>query len=179
MLRNSLVFAVGAALLALVLGTTLAYIQVRTDTPFKGLFFAASLVPLIIPAILYAAAWIFLADPDIGLVNGALEPIIGARPLNVFSVWGMIWVQGLHLAPIAFLLMVAAFRAMDPSLEESALMSGASRRATLRRVTAPLMRPAIIASVVLVFVQSMESFEVPAIIGLQAKIYVFTSRIYN
>jgi iron(III) transport system permease protein len=178
MLRNSLEFAVGAALLALVLGTTLAYIQVRTDTPFKGLFFAASLVPLIIPAILYAAAWIFLADPDIGLLNGVLEPVIGARPLNAFSLWGMVWVQGLHLAPIAFLLMVAAFRAMDPSLEESALMSGASWARVLRRITVPLLRPALVSAVLLMFVQSLESFEVPGLLGLQNGIYVFTSRIY-
>lgn len=178
MLGNSLAFAVGAALLALVLGTVLAYIQVRTDTPFKGLFFAASLVPLIIPAILYAAAWIFLADPDIGLLNAALKPVFGHGALNVFSLWGMMWVQGLHLAPIAFLLMVAAFRAMDPSLEESALMSGASRLTVLRRITMPLMRPALVSAVLLMFVQSLESFEVPGLLGLQNGTYVFTSRIY-
>jgi iron(III) transport system permease protein len=178
MLLNSLEFSIGAAVLALVLGTALAYIQVRTDTPFKGLFFAASLVPLIIPAILYAAAWIFLADPDIGLLNGVLEPIFGRPPLNVFSLWGMVWVQGLHLAPIAFLLMVAAFRAMDPSLEESALMSGASWATVLRRITIPLLRPALVSAVLLMFVQSLESFEVPGLLGLQNGTYVFTSRIY-
>jgi iron(III) transport system permease protein len=177
MLGNSLAFAVGAALLALVLGTVLAYIQVRTDTPFKGLFFAASLVPLIIPAILYAAAWIFLADPDIGLLNAVLKPVFGHGTLNVFSLWGMMWVQGLHLAPIAFLLMVAAFRAMDPSLEESALMSGASRTTVLRRITMPLMRPALVSAVLLMFVQSLESFEVPGLLGLQNGTYVFTSPI--
>jgi len=175
MMVNSLEFAIGSALLALVLGAALAWVQVRTDAPFKGLFFAASLVPLIIPALLYSIAWIFLADPHTGVLNTAL----GGPVLNIFSMPGMIWVQGLHLSPIAFLLMVSAFRAMDPSLEEAALMSGASRLKVLRKVTAPLMRPAIIASVLLVFVQSMESFEVPAIIGLQARIYVFTSRIYN
>jgi iron(III) transport system permease protein len=179
MLRNSLLFAVGSAALALVLGTTLAYVQVRTDTPFKGLFFAASLVPLIVPGILYTASWIFLGDPGIGLINTLVfEPLVGRSPVNVFSIWGMIWVQGLHLAPVAFLLMVAAFRAMDPSLEESALMSGANRRKVLRRVTVPMMRPAIISSVLLMFVQSLESFEVPALLGLQNGIYVFTSRIY-
>ena len=178
MLGNSLAFAVGAALLALVIGTVLAYIQVRTDTPFKGLFFAASLVPLIIPAILYAAAWIFLADPDIGLLNAGLKPIFGHGVLNVFSLWGMMWVQGLHLAPIAFLLMVAAFRAMDPSLEESGLMSGASRATVLRRITMPLLRPALVSAVLLMFVQSLESFEVPGLLGLQNGTYVFTSRIY-
>jgi iron(III) transport system permease protein len=174
MLANSLEFAVGAALLALVIGAVLAYVQVRTDTPFKGLFFAASLVPLIIPAILYAAAWIFLADPDIGLLNA----VLGKGTLNVFSIWGMMWVQGLHLAPIAFLLMVAAFRAMDPSLEESALMSGASWLTVLRRITIPLLRPALISAVLLMFVQSLESFEVPGLLGLQNGTYVFTSRIY-
>jgi iron(III) transport system permease protein len=179
MLRNSLLFAVGSAALALVLGTTLAYVQVRTDTPFKGLFFAASLVPLIVPGILYTASWIFLGDPGIGLINTLVfEPLVGRSPVNVFSIWGMIWVQGLHLAPVAFLLMVAAFRAMDPSLEESALMSGANRRTVLRRVTVPMMRPAIISSVLLMFVQSLESFEVPALLGLQNGLYVFTSRIY-
>ena len=179
MLANSMVFAVGSAALALVLGTTLAYIQVRTDTPFKGLFFAASLVPLVVPAILYSAAWIFLGDPSIGLFNTLLfQPLTGHSPINVFSIWGMVWVQGLHLAPVAFLLMVAAFRAMDPSLEESASMSGAGRFTILRRITVPLLRPAIISSVLLMLVQSLESFEVPGLLGLQNGIYVFTSRIY-
>ena len=179
MLTNSLVFALGSAVLALVTGTVLAYVQVRTDVPFKGLLFAASLVPLIVPGILYAAAWIFLGDPNIGLVNTLLlRPLFGVDPVNVFSVAGMIWVQGLHLAPVAFLLMVAAFRAMDPSLEESAAMSGAPRRTILRKITIPLLRPALVSAALLMFVQSLESFEVPGLLGLQNGIYVFTSRIY-
>lgn len=179
MLLNSLWFALGSAALALVLGTSLAYIQVRTDTPFKGLFFAASLVPLIVPGILYATSWIFLGDPSSGVLNSLVfKPLFGTGPINIYSVWGMIWVQGLHLAPVAFLLMVAAFRAMDPSLEESAAMSGASRLTVLRRVTVPLLRPAMISGALLMFVQSLESFEVPGLLGLQNGIYVFTSRIY-
>ncbi len=179
MLLNSLWFAFGTAALALVVGTVLAYIQVRTDVPFKGLLFAASLVPLIVPGILYSASWIFLGDPSIGLLNTLFfRPLFGISPVNVFTVWGMIWVQGLHLAPVAFLLMVAAFRAMDPSLEESGAMSGASRLTVLRRITIPLLRPALISSALLMFVQSLESFEVPGLLGLQNGIYVFTSRIY-
>jgi ABC-type Fe3+ transport system permease subunit len=165
--------------LTLGLGTLLAYVQVRTDAPLKGLFFAASLVPLIIPGILYAAAWIFLADPRIGLINAVLfKPILGHGLFNTFSMWGMIWVQGLHLAPIAFLLMAAAFRSMDPALEEAALMAGAPRHVLLRRITMPLVRPAIVSAILLMFVQSLESFEVPGLLGLQNGIYVFTSRIY-
>ena len=175
---NSLWFATGAAVLSLVIGTGLAYLNVRTDVPFKALFFAASIIPLIIPGILYTIAWIFLASPDIGLINAALEPIFGGAVVNVFSVWGMIWVEGLHLSPLVFLLMVAAFRSMDPSLEESALMSGASRWTVFRRITIPLVRPAIVAAVLIMVVRSLESFEVPALLGLQNGIYVFTSRIY-
>ncbi|MFU8872715.1 ABC transporter permease [Micromonospora sp. SL4-19] len=178
MMRNSIWFAVGSAVLSLVVGTALAFLNVRTDVPFKSLFFAASIVPLIIPGILYSVAWIFLASPDIGLINYVLEPIFGKGVLNIYSVWGMIWVEGLHLSPITFLFMVAAFRAQDPSLEESALMSGASRWTVIRRITVPLLRPAIAASVLIMTVRALESFEVPALLGLQNGIYVFTSKIY-
>lgn len=175
---NSLWFAVGAAVLALVVGTSLAYLNVRTDVPFKALFFAASVIPLIIPGILYTISWIFLASPDIGLINKLVEPVLGTGFFDVFTVWGMIWVEGLHLSPIVFLLMVAAFRSMDPSLEESALMCGASRWQVFRKITLPLTRPAIVAAVLIMTVRSLESFEVPALLGLQNGIYVFTSRIY-
>lgn len=178
LIGNSLWFAVGAAILSLAVGTALAYLQVRTDVPFKALFFAASIIPLIIPGILYTIAWIFLASPDIGLLNKVLEPIFGSGAINIFTVWGMIWVEGLHLSPIVFLLMVAAFRSMDPSLEESALMCGATRMQVFRRVTVPLIRPAIGAAVLIMTVRGLESFEVPALLGLQNGIYVFTSRIY-
>ena len=178
MVFNSLTFAAGAAVVSLVVGTGLAYLNVRTDVPFKALFFAASMVPLIIPGILYTVSWIFLASPDIGLINVVLRPIFGGDVFNVFSIPGMIWVEGLHLSPLVFLLMVAAFRSMDPSLEESALMSGARRWTVFRRVTVPLVRPAVVAAVLIMVVRSLESFEVPALLGLQSGIYVFTSRIY-
>ena len=175
---NSLAFAGGSAVLSLTVGTTLAYLNVRTAVPFKALFFAASIVPLIVPGILYTVSWIFLASPQIGILNNFLEPVFGTAPFNIFSIWGMIWVEGLHSSPIVFLLMVAAFRSMDPSLEESALMSGATRLQTLRRVTLPLVRPALLSSVLVILITSLESFEVPALLGLQNGIYVFTSRIY-
>lgn len=178
LISNSLLFAIGAAILSLVVGTALAYLNVRTDVPFKPLFFAASMIPLIIPGILYTISWIFLASPDIGLLNAFLEPLLGPGFFDIFTIWGMIWVEGLHLSPIVFLLMVAAFRSMDPSLEESALMSGASRWTTFLKITVPLVRPAIVASILVMTVRSLESFEVPALLGLQNGIYVFTSQIY-
>jgi iron(III) transport system permease protein len=177
---NSLVFAFGSSALAIALGTTLAYLIVRTDVPFKPLMLAMSMVPLIIPGILYTISWIFLASPQIGILNQHLiQPLTGGHPFNVFSLGGMIVVEGLHLAPLVFLLMVAAFRSMDPALEESAIMSGASLPTVFRRITLPLARPALYAAVLIMAVRGLESFEVPAVLGLPSHIWVFTSRIWS
>jgi iron(III) transport system permease protein len=179
MALNSFAFAIGAGALAIALGTTLAYLVVRTDVPFKPLMFAMSLVPLIIPGILYTISWIFIASPQIGILNEhVIEPVLGAR-FNVFSLPGMIIVEGLHLSPLVFLLMVAAFRSMDPALEESAIMSGASLPTVFRRITLPLARPALYAAVLIMVVRGLESFEVPAVLGLPNHTWVFTSRIWN
>ena len=126
-------------------------------------------------------SWIFLASPKIGLINLGLQKLLGTEKVyvDIYSMAGMIWVDGLHYAPIAFLLMTAAFRAMDPSLEESAMMSGASMWGTFRRVTFKLAFPAVAASFLILFVRSIESFEVPALLGLPVGIQVFTSAIYD
>src|SRR5882672_667683 len=178
---NSLQFAVGAALIAFVIGTGLAWMNERTNTPFKGLFFALSVIPLIIPGILFTVAWILLGSPKIGLVNLVLQQVFDTDAVfvNVYSLWGMIWVDGLHYSPVAFLLMTAAFRAMDPALEESAVMSGASVPQVAARVTLPLVWPAVFATVLILFVRAIESFEVPALLGLPVGIQVFTSAIYQ
>jgi iron(III) transport system permease protein len=172
---------VGASIFAFVLGTALAWMNERTNTPFKTLFFALSLIPLIIPGILFTVAWILLGSPKIGIINLALQYWFGfEKPLfNVYSLWGMIWVDGLHYSPMAFLLMTAAFRAMDPALEESATMSGANIFQVAWRVTLKLTWPAILATLLILFVRAIESFEVPALLGLPVGIHVFTSAIYQ
>lgn len=178
---NSVQFAFGGSLLAFALGTALAWMNERTNMPFRRLFFALSIVPLIIPSILFTIAWIMLASPRIGLLNTFAQYLFGldGPPFNIYSMWGMIWVDGLHYSPMAFLLMSSAFRAMDPSLEESAVMSGASVMQTLRRITLRLAFPAIMATLLTLFVRAIESFEVPALLGLPAGIQVFTSAIYQ
>jgi iron(III) transport system permease protein len=180
MMGNSLVFAFGSSAVAIVIGSVLAYLIVRTDVPGKPLMFAASLVPLIIPGILHTIAWIFVLDPRIGVGNKwVIEPLDGGHPFNVYSIPGMIAIEGLHLAPLVFLLMVAAFRSMDPSLEESAIMSGASLPTVFRRITLPLVRPALYAGILIMVVRGLESFEVPAVVGLRNHIWVYTSRIWQ
>jgi iron(III) transport system permease protein len=178
---NSVQFAVGAAVLALVVGTGLAWMNERTNTPFKTLFFALAIIPLVIPGILFTVSWIMLASPKIGLVNLALQGLTGTDRVfvNIYSMAGMIWVDGLHYSPMAFLLMSAAFRSMDPALEEQAAMSGASVPQVARRVTLQLAWPAALGAVLILFVRSIESFEVPALLGLPVGIHVYTSSIYQ
>ena len=176
---NSLVFAFGSTVLAVTIGTLLAYVVVRTDVPARTLLFVAALVPLVVPGVLYTIAWIFLASPRIGALNQLLEPIFGPGAINVFSLWGMILVEGLHLAPLAFLLMAAAFRSMDPALEEAATASGAGVVTAFRRVTLPLMRPALSASILILGIRAVEAFEVPALLGLPGGTWVFISRIWR
>lgn len=178
---NSLQFASGTAVLSLVVGTFFAWMNERTNTPFKALLFAVSVVPLVIPSILFTVAWIFLASPKIGILNLLIRGWLGTDVafFNIYSMGGMIWVDGLHYSPIAFLLMTAAFRSMDPALEESAMMSGASIGQIARRITLKLVWPAVLAAFLILFVRSIESFEVPALLGLPVGIEVFTSSIYQ
>ncbi len=178
---NSVQFAAGAAVLALVVGTGLAWMNERTNTPFKTLFFALAIVPLVIPGILFTVAWIMLASPKIGLINLALQAIFDTDAVfvNIYTMAGMIWVDGLHYSPMAFLLMTAAFRSMDPALEEQAAMSGASVPQIVRRISLRLAWPAALGSLLILFVRSIESFEVPALLGLPVGIHVYTSSIYQ
>lgn len=178
MIYNSLVFSIGSAVLAIVLGTVLAYLFVRTDAPFKPLCLIASVVPIIVPGVLNAIIWVFVASSRIGILKGPINFFHLENTIDVFSMGGMIFVQGTHLSPLVFLLMIAVFRSMDPSFEEAALMSGAGLGRTLARVTLPLSLPALLGAGLIVLVQSLENFEVPAVLGLQDRIFVFTSRIY-
>ncbi|MGH6692088.1 MAG: iron ABC transporter permease, partial [Gammaproteobacteria bacterium] len=98
---NSVVFAAGTAAFSLVVGTALAWMNERTNTPFKGLFFTLALVPLIIPGILFTISWIMLASPKIGIFNLLLQSWFQTDTVffNVYTMWGMIWVDGLHYSP--------------------------------------------------------------------------------
>jgi iron(III) transport system permease protein len=178
---NSVAFAAGSAGLAFVVGTLFAWINERTDTPFKSAFFALSLVPLIIPAILFTVSWILLASPKIGIINVAIQELFATDLVvaNIYSMGGMIFVDGLHQSPLAFLMMTAAFRSMDPSLEESALMCGATVWQIALRMTLKLVWPAAAGVFLILFLRAIESFEVPALLGLPVGIEVYTSSIYQ
>jgi len=177
---NSLIFATGSALLTFIFGTMLAWLTERTNTPLRAIFVPVAVVPLILPGVLESIAWIFLLSPKFGYLNVWLMHLLGLQspPFNVFSLPGMIWVHSVGQVPLAFLMMVAAFKSMDPSLEESAMMSGANTWQTFRRVTFRLLIPTVGSVLLILFVRTLESFETPALIGIPARIYVYTSEIY-
>jgi len=177
---NSLYYALGTCLVTFLIGTFLAWVSERTNTPFKNLFVVMALIPFIIPGILSTISWILLLSPKIGLINLAVKDILGleSAPFSVYTMWGMIWAESIHLYPLVFLLMSAAFRNMDTSLEEAALVAGSSTFSTFRRVTLPLMRPAMFSVLLVIFIRGIEAFEVPALIGVPAKISVFTTKIF-
>ena len=178
--KNSLIFAAGSSALTFFFGTLLAWLVERTNTPLRVVFIPIAVVPLILPGVLEAIAWIFLLSPKFGYINVALMHIFGleSAPFNVFSLGGMIWVHSVGQVPLAFLMMVAAFKSMDPALEESAMMSGANTSQTLRRITLRLLMPTSASVLLILFVRTLESFETPALIGIPARIYVYTSEIY-
>jgi iron(III) transport system permease protein len=180
MVANSFAFALGSAAVSTISGTALAFFCTRTNAPLKPLLYAASLIPLIVPGILFTISWVFLLSADIGLLNVFLRSVgLGFLQVDAFSLPGMILIDGMHQAPLVFLLMFAAFRATDPSLEESSLMSGATVPQTMRRVTLPLVRPALAGAVLISVVRGLESFETPAVLGIPADVWVFTSRIFQ
>jgi iron(III) transport system permease protein len=178
LLSNSLLYGIGSALLAFAIGTCVAWAVERSDIPGRSIWYGLALVPLIVPGIVHTIAWLFLLSPEIGWINAPLKALFGFS-LSVYSLPGMIWIEGLHTAPLAFVLMSAAFRMMDPSLEEAAATSRADPWKTFRRVTLPLLVPSAAAVLLILFVRAIEGFEVPAIIGLPGRIYVYTSRIYT
>ena len=180
LLLNSIYYGIGTCTLTFLIGTFLAWVSERTNTPFKKLFVVMSLIPFIIPGILSTIAWILLLSPKIGLINIVIKELLGlaSAPFNVYSMWGMIWAEAIHLYPLVFLLMSAAFRNMDTSLEEAALTAGSSTFATFWRITLPLMRPAMFSVLLINFIRGIEAFEVPALIGVPARISVFTTKIF-
>jgi len=178
---NTALFTVGSALVATVLALFLAYLNTRTNIPFKFLFRIISIIPMMIPHILFSVSWVLLLNPSNGLINLVLRQVfqIEGSLFNIYSLPGMILVEGLLDLPIAYLILAPALAAFDVSLEESSKVCGASNLKTLFRVTLPVLRPAILASFILVIVRSLASFAVPSVIGMPGRIYVLATHIYR
>lgn len=179
-IQNSLIFAGGASLISFAGGTFLAWVTERTDAPFRRIIYALVLVPVIVPGILFATSWLFLLNPTIGALNKFASYCCGLETpiFNGYSMGGMIWAEGVDNFSLPFLLMAAAFRSMDPSLEEAAQTAGAGVWTTMRTVTLPVLLPAVLATLLISFIRALESFEAPAIMGIPAGISVFATEVW-
>jgi len=178
---NTVIFTVGSAIVCTALGLFLAYLNTRTNIPFKFMFRVLSIIPMMIPHILFCVSWVLLLNPSNGLINLLLREAFNleAAPFNIYTMQGMILVEALLDLPIAYLILAPAMSAFDVSLEESSKVCGASNLRTLLKVTLPVLRPAILAAFILVIVRSLASFAVPSVIGMPGRIYVLASHIYR
>ncbi len=178
---NTVAFVLGSSLLATLLALFLAYLNTRTDIPAKPLFTVLSIVPMMIPHLLFSASWALLLNPSNGLLNQALQGLFGleSAPFDIYSLWGMTLVEGLLNMPIAYLIIAPAMAAFDPSLEEAARVSGSGWTRTLLRVTLPVLRPAILAALVLGIVRSLASYAVPRVLGTPGRVDVLATYLYD
>ena len=180
-LLNTVIFVIGSAAVATGLALFLSYLNNRTNIPGKHLFRIISLIPMMIPHILFAVSWVLLLNPSNGMINLFLRQVFGweGAAFNIYTLKGMILVEGLLDLPIAYLVIAPAMSAFDVALEESSRVCGASNLRTLMRVTLPVLRPAILAAATLVIVRSLASFAVPSVIGMPGRIYVLATHIYR
>ena len=180
-LVNTVLFATGTVAVTLLFAVPLVWILMRTDIPLKKTIFVLLTVGILIPVFLRTIAWILLLSPRIGLLNQWLSQIFGLEepPLNLYNITGMAFVQGVSFVPSAFFMLAAAYRSMDPSLEEAAYTSGVGKLRTFLKINIPITMPAIVAVMVYLFMTGIAVFEVPAIIGLPARILVLSSLIYT
>jgi iron(III) transport system permease protein len=179
-LIDTFAFALISLAVALGFGIPAAWIAERTDFPAKTLLFTLMAVGLLIPGFATAMGWLFLLHPRIGLFNQLLVSTFGlsGAPFNITSVLGMGFVQGLNLAPLAFIMTAAVLRSMDPTLEEAAAVHGAGALRVLSRITVRLAWPGILAAAIYIFMTAFAAFDVPAIIGWGNRIFTFTTYLY-
>lgn len=179
-LLNTLLFAVGTVTVALLFAVPLVWLLMRTDLPLKRTIYVLMTVGILIPVFLRTIAWILMLSPRIGLVNQWASQIFGLEDplLSLYNIPGMAFIQGVSFVPGAFFMLSAAYRTMDPSLEEAAYTAGASKLRTFLKINIPITLPAIAAVMVYLFLTAIAVFEVPAIIGLPASIMVLSSLIF-
>lgn len=181
LLVTTLAFAFGSLAVGMVIAGGLAWLVERTDVPARGIIFVMALAPIAIPGVLLSISWILVLGPSNGFLNYLLRQAFGLQgpgPLDIYTLPGMIFIQGLGIVPTTFLLLGPAFRQMDATLEEAASIAGASRTRTVLFVTIPILLPAVGNTLLYQFMTVVQSFEVPTVIGLTAGIPVLSTRVY-
>ena len=181
LLANSFAFALGSTVFALLISLGLAWLIERTDVPAPGFLRAAILMPMATPPLLLAIGWALVLSPQIGVVPAVIRSIFGAFPAgaNIYSLPGAIFVQGLAYVPTCFLMLSPALRAIDPSFEEAALMSRATRWRVFRRVVIPFLTPTLISAATILTMVGILAFDVPAVIAIPGNVPLLSIEVYR
>lgn len=176
LLAKTLQIAALSTILAVLIGVFVGVAIVRARIPWSGFLGHIVVAPVYIAPFIGAIAWTALLNPNTGYLNHILR-YVGLGGLNVYSTYGMVWVTGIYFAPLAYLYMRPALLSFDTSLEESARVFGASAWRTLTRVLLPMVLPAILSSVLVVFVNAVGIFAIVAVLGAPSHTDVIATRI--
>jgi iron(III) transport system permease protein len=176
---NTLVIAAFGAALAMVIGCGLAWLAARSDIPGRAFVHLAGVAPLLISLLVASVTWSLLGAGNSGYLNLILRDLGLPFRIEMQSLGGIALVMGLYYAPYPFILLYGALTLVHPDLEEAAAIHGADLSRLLRRVTFPLVKPALIGAALLVVVLIVEDFPVPEILGAPVNIETLSIRIYN
>jgi iron(III) transport system permease protein len=180
-IQNTVVFTLVTLAVSLLYGVPLAWLTERTDLPGRALIWTAMLASVVMPSFMIAMGWLFLAHPRIGVLNVILMWAfhLTEGPLSVTSAPGMGAIEGIALAPLVFILTAPSMRTIDPSLEEAGMIGGGSSWQVMRRVTLPLLAPALFAAIIFTGITAVGAFDIPAVIGLSNRVYTFSTLLYQ
>jgi iron(III) transport system permease protein len=180
-LVNSLTLGAASAGISVVLAVPMAWAVSRTDMPAKGLTWALVMAAFVLPPYLGAVGWILLAGPNSGFLNQAWRWLTGAEdPLvNVYSFSGLSLVIALHSFPLVFIFVKSALDLVSSEMEDAANILGAGTWTAMRKVSLPLVWPAILGGFIIVFLETIALFGTPAIIGIPARINVVTTQLWQ
>jgi iron(III) transport system permease protein len=175
--RNTLEFAGTVTLLGLLAGGAIAVLCERTDVLGRRLLGPVAIVPLLLPPLGLIMGWTALYGDGgwfTGFITGSLH-----LPWDIGTPWGMGVMGASVSAPIAVVIVRAALRANDPSLEEAARATGASTLTVLSRITVPMLRPALLSAALLMFTLSLEQLGIPIFLGAQHNVNFIASYLYT
>ena len=180
-LANTLLLAAGVTVTGTIVGTFFAWLVTRTDLPFKKAMKLMFLVPFMLPAFIGALAWKMLLSPRAGYINRFWMDSLGFdSPLfDIYGYAGIILIETMYLFPFVFIQVSGALERMDPTLEESARISGANLFTITRKITIPLIMPSIVSGALLICLYSMASFGVVAVLGMEVGIFNIPTLIYE
>jgi iron(III) transport system permease protein len=177
---NTLIVSFAATIMALVFGFVTAWILTRTNVPYQRTLEQLIVAPYYVTPLLGALAWSLLGAPESGFVNQLWRYLGGDGYLiDITSPMGIAWVMALFEGSVAFVMIGAVMKSMDPSLEEASQIVGASRWRTMMRVTLPLVAPGVLGAAIFVFAEMLGSFSAALVLGTPARFYVITTAIYQ